>query len=230
MSQVDGELMREELWAIAGPLVADIAAHPFWEGLCDGTLPQDRLWHFAEQDARFAVPAYARALARTGAVADRDQDSALLCGAASATLAAVARMDGELSDLAREFGEPDLVSRTARVSPATHAHTSFMLAAPTASFAAGLGGLLPMTWFHQKLSLDLKQRCAPGSRYAEWIDRYCPESGFHDYVEAYLGMVDDYAARGSGADRSALVEAFRHGARHESNFAESAWLLQRWDV
>jgi len=225
--------MRDELRELAAPLVDAVIAHPFWQGVREGTLPPDSLWYFAEQDARFAVPAYARALARAAAVADRHEDSAVLCGAASATLDAVARMDGELAELALELGRatpPDAPSEAPRVSPATHAHTCFLLGAPASSFAAGLGGLLPMTWFHQRLSLDLRERTDPGSRYAAWIDRYIPESGFHDYVEAYLSMVDAFSVNCSANDRSALAAAFLHGAGHEWEFAESAWRLQHWDV
>jgi thiaminase/transcriptional activator TenA len=222
--------MRDELGELAAPLVDAVLAHPFWAGVRDGTLPPESMWYFAEQDARFAVPAYARALARASAVADRHQDSAVLCGAASATLDAVLRMDGELAELAGELGRAAATAEDARVSPATHAHSCFLLGAPAASFAAGLGGLLPMTWFHQRVSLDLRARSAPDTRYAAWIDRYIPESGFHDYVEAYLSMVDAFSENCSANDRSALAEAFLHGAAHEWEFAESAWRLQRWDV
>lgn len=221
-------MLRDELAAIAAPVLAAVVRHPFWEGVRDGTLPVDSLWYFAEQDARYAVPSYARALAVTASIADRTDSSAMLCGAASATFDAVARMDGELADLAKEFDRPPAAA--APVSPATHAHTAFMLAAPALSYGAAIGGLLPMTWFHQTVSRDLKNRCVPGSRYEAWIDRYCPESGYHDYVEAYLGMVDAFGEQCSAGDRAALSEQFLFGAHHELAFADSAWRLQTWAV
>ncbi|MFF7400698.1 thiaminase II/PqqC family protein [Streptomyces murinus] len=77
--------LRQRLCSRAEPLLAQVRAHPFWTGLCDGTLPPESLWHFAEQDFRFTVPAYARALARAAAVARRPEQGALLAGAAGAT-------------------------------------------------------------------------------------------------------------------------------------------------
>ncbi|NEA57504.1 TenA family transcriptional regulator [Streptomyces sp. SID13666] len=220
-------MLRDELSAIAKPVLAAVLEHPFWDGLRKGTLPADSLWYFAEQDARYAVPAYARALARTAAIADQDAHSALMSGAASVTLDAVGRMDGELAALATELGR---TVRTVAVSPATHAHTCFMLAAPAVSFGAAFGGLLPMTWFHQAVSRDLRERCVPGSRYEAWIDQYCPESGFHDYVEAYLSMIDEFGEQCSPTDRATLAEHFLFGARHELAFADSAFRLQAWSV
>lgn len=218
-------MLREQLRARAEPLVAMVLAHPFWAGLCDGTLPPEVLWHFAEQDARYTVPAYARALARTAAAADRDEHGALLAGAANATFESLTRMSRELAELSGRF---EGLEPAAGISPLTLAHTSFMTAVSTTSFGAGIGGLLPMTWFHQKVCLDLKERHVPGGRYSEWIDQYCPEDGFHGYVETYLGMIDDFGRRAPDAELTVLADSFLHGARYELAFCEAAWRLQSW--
>ncbi|GAA2150414.1 thiaminase II [Kitasatospora kazusensis] len=217
--------LREHLWERAEPLVAGVLAHPFWAGLRDGTLAPEVLWHFAEQDARYTVPAYARALARTAAAPDRDDHGALLAGAAGATFESLTRMSRELERLSERF---EGLEPAAGITPSTLAHTSFMTAAATTSFAAGIGGLLPMTWFHQKVCHDLTERRKPGSRYTWWIDQYCPEDGFHDYVEAYLGMVDDFGRRASDAELAVLGDSFLHGAHYELAFCEAAWRLQSW--
>ncbi|MQY11621.1 Aminopyrimidine aminohydrolase [Streptomyces sp. RB5] len=217
--------MRAELRRIAKPLAEEVREHPFWRGVRDGSLPAGALWYFACQDARYAVPAYARALARVAAAAERDEDGALLAGASAATFEATLRMDGELGELAGELGR---TVEPVPVGPVTHAHTSFMTAAATASFAAGLGGLLPMTWFHQQVSLDLRQRTKPGSRYERWVRRYIPEDGYHDYVAAYLALVDVFLARCSDREAEALTDSFRLGAAYELAFAESALRLAEW--
>ncbi|WP_207620966.1 TenA family protein [Streptosporangium minutum] len=222
--------MREELSAIAGPILARIREHPFWAGLRDGTLPSASLWYFAEQDARHVVPTYARALARCGAVADHDAHGALLCSAASATFGSLSRLDSELTKLAEALGKPP---GAAAVTPAPpiHAHTSFMLAAPAASFASGVGGLLPMTWFHLEVSDDLRERHEPGSRYAAWIDQYCPEGGFYrEYVAAYLDLVDEVGGQCSAGERGRLVDHFLLGARYEFSFVDAAWQRKGWSV
>ncbi len=246
-------MTRDELSAIAEPLLAEIKEHPFWHGLRNGTLPSAALWYFAEQDTRYVVPTYARALARTAAIADDDAHGALLCSAANATFGSVPRMVEELAKLADALGEPagpaaksgagadpgaaadpgagaDPGAAADPPGPVIHAHTSFMLAAPTTSFAAGIGALLPMTWFHLTISNDLKERHRPGSRYASWIDQYIPGGNYPEYVEAYLTMIDEVGGRCSIGERDQLVRHFLLGARYEWAFADTAWRQQAWPI
>ncbi|MFI7634271.1 TenA family protein [Nonomuraea sp. NPDC049400] len=220
--------MRAELSAIARPLVAKVKDHPFWTGLRAGTLPPSSLWYFAEQDARYVVPTYARALARCAALAERDEHGTLLCSAASATFGSLPKLAAGLSDLAAGLRLAGQDSPAAR--PVIHAYTSFMLAAPTISFAAGIAGLLPMSWFHLFVSDDLRERCEPGSRYASWVAQYPPGGDYEGYVNAYLAMVDEVGAQCSETDRKRLVEQFLIGARFEWAFADAAWRHQEWAV
>jgi thiaminase len=222
-------MMRDELAAIADPVVAEITEHPFWDGLRSGTLPAAALWYFAEQDARHVVPAYARALARCAALADHDRHGAALCSAATATFGSLPRLADELAGLGAALGERyDAADSTP--GPHIHAYASFMLAAPATSFAAGVGALLPMSWFHLLVSDDLKARHRPGSRYADWIGQYLPHDGYRDYVEALLDMVDEVGGQCSAAERRQLTEHFRLGARHEFAFADTAWQRHTWPV
>ncbi|MEV0232278.1 TenA family transcriptional regulator [Nonomuraea sp. NPDC050786] len=247
---------RADLSAIARPLVAKVKEHPFWTGLRAGTLPPSSLWYFAEQDARYVVPTYARALARCAALAERDEHGTLLCSAASATFGSLPKLAAGLSELAAGLSElaaglsepaaglsepvaglsqpaaglPVAGSDSTEARPVIHAYTSFMLAAPTISFAAGIAGLLPMSWFHLFVSEDLRERCAPGSRYASWVAQYPPGGDYAGYVNAYLAMIDEVGAHCSDLDRKRLVEQFLIGARFEWAFAEAAWRHQEWAV
>lgn len=220
--------MRGELAGLAAPVLDRLKNHPFWAGLCAGTLPPATLWYFAEQDARYVVPTYARGLAHCAALAERDAHGGLLSSASQATFGSLTRLFNELATLAGALGK-SLRPLTAPAPPIT-AYTSFMLAAPATSFVAGVGGLLPMTWFHLLVSDELRQRCVPRSRYAAWVEQYLPHAGYRDYVTAYLGMVDDVATRCSAGERDQLAEWFALGARHELAFADAAWGRQAWPV
>jgi thiaminase (transcriptional activator TenA) len=222
-------MMRDELSAISEGVLASLKEHPFWAGLRGGTLPPACLWYFAEQDTRYVVPAYARALARAAATADDDGYSALLCAAAAATFASIPRMASQLAALAAALGRPPDTPVTP-VGRTSHAHASFMFAGAAASFAAGLGALLPMTWFHLLVCDDLRLRHQPGGRYLAWIDQYCPGDGYAEYVEAYLTMIDEFGGQCSAAERSQLVTHFLLGVRHEWAFADAAWHRQPWGV
>jgi thiaminase (transcriptional activator TenA) len=224
------EMMRDELSAIAGPILHKIKEHPFWDGLRKGTLPAASLWYFAEQDARHVVPTYARALARCAALAEHDSHGALLSSASGATFGSLSRLDSELTKLAEALGKPPGAGAITPAPP-IHAYTSFMMAAPGASFAGGIGGLLPMTWFHLEVSTDLTERYEPGSLYAAWIDQYVPEGGYYqEYVDTYLNMIDEVGGQCSPGERDRLVEQFRLAARHEWAFADAAWRRQEWPV
>ncbi|NJP33343.1 TenA family protein [Micromonospora thermarum] len=220
---------QDELAALAVPLVERVTAHPFWAGLRDGTLPPEALWWFAEQDARYVVPAYARALARCAAGADRMEHAGLLAGAAQATVGSLPRLDRELGRLAETLGRT-AGSAPAGPGPAVHAYTSVMLAAPVTSFAAGVGALLPMSWFHLLVSDDLRRRADRSSRYGPWIEQYLAYDGFADYVAAWLAMVDEVVEAGGDGNRTRLVEWFLTGARCEWEFADAAWRRQGWAV
>jgi thiaminase (transcriptional activator TenA) len=222
--------MREQLAAAAAPVVAKVIGHPFWHGLRQGTLPGQSLWYFAQQDAAYVVPAYARALARTAAMAEQDSHSALLCSAAAATFeAATSRMPRELAALARDLGRRPADS-AAPIGPEIHAYTSFMAAAGTSCFAAGAAGLLPMTWFHLLVTDDLRERHGPGTRYAAWIGQYCQGEGYRDYVMAYLGMIDEVGEKCSDTERACLARQFLLAAGHEWALAEAAWRCRVWPV
>jgi thiaminase len=227
---------QQQLRGLAAPILWQVTEHPFWAGLRTGTLAPEALWYFAEQDAHYVVPTYARALAQCAAVAEFTPHASLLCSAAQATFGSLPRLEGELVRLAGELiqvedevGGPHWAARSA-AGPTVHGYTSFMLAAPVTSFSAGLGGLLPMTWFHLWVSRDLRRRTDPGSRYAAWIDQFCAYDGYEDYVAAYLGMVDDEAGRCSTREWDQLIAHFRAAARHELAFADAAWHQQRWSA
>ena len=54
-----------DLWRSIDPIYAEILAHPFLQGLTDGTLPKDCFRHYVTQDALY-LRDYARSLALAG--------------------------------------------------------------------------------------------------------------------------------------------------------------------
>lgn len=223
-------MMRDKLRAIASPVLDEIKEHPFWKGLHKGTLPADSLWYFAELDARYVVPTYARALARCAATADSDAHGSLLASAAHATFGSLPRLVSELEKLGVALGaRPDVPAGVP--GPAIQAYISFMRAASAMSFVSGIGGLLPMTWFHLQVCDYLREGLVPGSRYADWIHQYCPEDSYYrEYVEAYLGIVDEVAGQCSADECDQLVAQFTTAAHHELAFVDAAWRCEAWVV
>ncbi|WP_320065203.1 hypothetical protein [Micromonospora sp. RTGN7] len=221
------EPVRPALERVAAPVLDRVRAHPFWRGLRAGTLPAPVLWHFAEQDARFLVPAYARALSRCAALAPRDAHGELLSAAATATFGSLPRLREELALLATAVGGAPAAPATTP-DPVVHAYASFLLAAPATSFAGAVGALLPMSWFHLAISEELRRHPAGGPRYARWVAQFRAHDGFADYLSGFVGLVEAVAAGCVPAERTHLLELFSTGADYELSFADSAWQLDHW--
>jgi thiaminase len=225
-------VFRDELLEAAGPVLDEVRAHPFWAGLRSGGLAPERLRRFTTQDTWHLVPAYARALARAASAATVPAHGELLAGAATATFTSARRMIDELDILEselKEAGEPGGHGEPREggdrvAAPATAAHAAYLAEAGAQPFARAAVGLLPMTWFHQFVCRDLvREGVRPGSVYAGWVARYCPEEGFHTYVSAYLDLVEDCVRSATTAERGALVQQFMTGAHHEIGFVKAAW-------
>lgn len=222
-------MLRDELWEIADPVLRKIMDHPFWSGLRDGSLPGEALVHFVQQDTGYLLPAFARALARLGALATEDSHTLLLGQCVHATLEAKDRLWKAFVELAPRLGIAPPTAQ-APIDPATHAHCSFFHAATSTSLADGIGAVLPMVWFNVDLSDDLRDQQITGGRYAEWIAIYHPGEEYEYAVRVFLDMVEEIGERCSAADRQRLVEQFSIGVRYEWAFAEGAVRKPTWPV
>ncbi|MCW7945889.1 hypothetical protein AAW14_28790 [Streptomyces hygroscopicus] len=220
-------MLHEELKQLAEPVWKETLEHPFWTALRDGSLPARSLTTFVEQSAVHLLPAYARALARTAAATRWDRHVALLANAAAGTVQA---RDGLLeahNGLSAELGLPQADSG-ATVAPATHAHTMFLHAATASTVAAGMGALLPLAWFHQLTSDDLRRRREPGSRYGAWIDAYHPGPGYAQTVSDLVEAYDELGELMARPGRAELLEYFAAGLRYTITVTEAAWTRAGW--
>ncbi|MFF8282392.1 TenA family protein [Streptomyces albus] len=216
-------MLSRTLRELADPVLEKVKAHPFWSGLRDGTLPGESLSHFVEQDTAYLLPAYARALAHSAAVAGADAHTALLGRSITGTLEARDRLREKYAELAGGLGVAPIADPPGKADPVTHAHCAFFRASAAASFAAGVGALLPMVWFNHQVSDDLLERHRPGSRFAKWIEVYHPGPGYAYAVRAFWALADELGESVSPARREELVAHFRTGVRHEWAFAEASW-------
>ncbi|MER6666878.1 hypothetical protein ABT256_20210 [Amycolatopsis japonica] len=223
-------MLHDELLEMADPVLRKVLDHPFWAGLRDGSLPGEALTHFVQQDTGYLLPAYGRAMARCAAVAPDDAHSVLFARSVSGTMEAKDRLRAAFADLAPSLGiEPP--AEQAPIDPLTHAHCSFFHAAAATSLPAGVGALMPMTWFNYNVSKDLAERHTPGSRYEPWIELYQPSDGYYRHVvRRYLDLADEIGDRCSGHERRTLIEQFSISVRYEWTFAESAWRRPAWPV
>lgn len=216
--------LSARLWESAEATYAAILAHPFLQGLTDGTLPREAFRHFVVQDSHY-LRDYARALAVCAAKAPTDDDVRAFAGDAIGAIAAEQEMHREfMADLGG--GRPG----DETVLPTTRAYTSYLLATVHGgSFAEGLAAVLPCYWIYAKAGAELLAKSSPDPLYARWIGVYGDEA-FQEVVRRVVALTDRIGEELSPAETARAVEHFSATARYEWMFWDAAWRGETWPV
>lgn len=215
-----------DLWRSIEPIYAEILAHPFLQGLTDGTLPRDCFRHYVTQDALY-LRDYARALALAG-IRSPHEDAFLMFNEHAVGAIAVERSlhGGFLKDL--DISE----DKFSQISPAptTLAYTSYLLRkAVLGDYPEILGAVLPCYWIYAEVGQALLEKGSPNPMYQTWIDTYGGEE-FGAVVEAVLDVTDRACEDLSPAQRTAVTDAFVTTSRYEWMFWNMGWTLEGWPV
>lgn len=207
---MNDQKLSQQLWHDNLDLAEACLAHPFIQGLADGTLSENRYALFAQQD-HFYLDAYARSYA-FGVIHAHDwqtrrQFGRLLSGILS---------EGTL----HENTAPQLGVSLDDVQPlpAAREYTDFLLAtAATGTMGEHLAAMAPCArlygWLGQRLA------DAPHSdRYGFWITMYSARD-YLSKIDIVEQLLDQH---GDPHGREAL--RFRTAMQLEYNFFDSAWI------
>jgi thiaminase/transcriptional activator TenA len=212
---------------LADPVWQAQRAHPFVQGIGDGTLPLDRFAHWVRQDYRFLVE-YCRLF---GLAAARAPDLETLARFAD-LLQATARTEMDLHRAsAAELGIDARELEAAPMAPTTRAYTDFLVrVAATGDYAELAAALLPCMWGFAEIGGALAARGEPPEpRYARWVRTYAdPE--FAALAAWCRELVDRLAGGADAALRRRMEEAFLTSSRYEYLFWDMAWRLEAWPV
>ncbi len=215
-----------ELWRSIEDIYAGILAHPFLQGLTDGSLDEERFRFYVLQDALY-LREYARSLSLAG-VRSPGEDALVMFNEHSAGAITVERSlhEGFLEDLSVTREE---AGRT-QMSPTTLAYTSFLLkTAALGDYPEVLGAVLPCYWIYERVGKALLERGSPNPLYRKWIDAYGGEE-FGALVEAVLDLSDNVFEGLNPIQRTRVTEAFVTTSRYEWMFWDAAWRLEEWPV
>ncbi|WP_422742866.1 thiaminase II [Mycobacterium sp. WMMD1722] len=216
----------QRLWRDIEPIYAAILAHPFVEGLVDGSLEEPVFAHYIAQDVHY-LRDYARALAVVGAKAPALTDTAMFARHAAEVF------DVELalhSTLLPELGIDPAALADVSVAPTTRAYTSYLLATVYGgSFADGLAAILPCYWIYARVGEDLAARGSVHPRYQRWIDSYGSEE-FGATVAEVLALTDRVGATLTPGDEAAARRHFVTTSRYEWMFWDAAQRRETWPV
>lgn len=219
-------MFRDELWSAIDEIYAEILAHPFLQGLTDGSLPAEAFRHYVVQDSHY-LRDYARALAVCAAKAPDDGSVRQFAADAAGAIAAEQAMHAEFMTA---YGSSASEAAAEPVLPSTRAYTSYLLATVYGgSFAEGLGAVLPCYWIYARVGEALLEKSSPDPLYARWIATY-GDAEFQATVRAVLDLTDRIGTELSEVERAKVIQHFVTTSRYEWMFWDAAWRGESWPV
>jgi len=216
----------EELWHSTQNIYASILAHPFIQGLTDGSLSRAAFQFYVIQDALY-LRHFAQCLSLAAAKAPSDDWLVMFNQHSSAAiLGERALHDGFFS----EFGLSSSEVWSTPLAPTNLAYTRYLLATAYAQpFHEVLAALLPCYWIYWEVGKELEQRGSPNPLYQRWIDTYA-SAEFGSNVEQVLSLTNTIALTLSVEQRTAMREHFIATARYEWMFWQMGYSQERWPV
>ena len=202
--------LSSKLWQDHLELANESLAHPFVQGIADGTLPKETFAYYVGQDA-FFLEAFARAYSIAAAKAPTWQSFNVFHELATGVLSEL-----NLHHNYAQAWQVDL----AQVSPgtATRQYTDFLLAtAWSQPIGVTAVAMSPCMRLYAYLGQQLAQDGIPEHAYKDWIATYSSDE-FEPLATQLEALVDEYA------DESELIRStYRYAMVCERDFFQSAW-------
>lgn len=202
-------------------------AHPFVQGIGDGTLSEERFRFYLAQDYVYLIDFsrfFAVAAAKAPTLASMERFAKLL----DETLHF--EMDLHRA-ICAEFGISQEELERTRPAPTCLAYTSYLLRLAYEGEAVTLlTALLPCSWGYGEIGLRLQAKgLPPVAHYAKWIETYA-SAEYQEIVGWLRGLFDEAVSDVGPAMRPRLQEIFDTSSRWEYLFWEMAWKVEGWPV
>ncbi|ADU32452.1 thiaminase II [Evansella cellulosilytica] len=201
-------------------------AHPFVQGIGDGTLDKEKFRFFMIQDYLYLID-YAKLFA-IGAVKAKDVETmGKFANLLDSTL-------NEEMSLHREYGKKFGITpeefEQAAPAPTTLAYTHYMLhVGQNGTLADLVTALLPCMWSYWEIGKELNE--IPGASehefYGEWIQMYSSEE-FGQLAEWTINLLDELTEGKTEDELAKLEEIFLNTTRFEYMFWDMSWNKQMW--
>jgi len=207
-------------------IYARILAHPFVNGLTDGSLAQEAFQFYAVQDALY-LREFSRGLSVLAAKAPEEDAAILFNDSAKNAIVVERALHGSFFN---QWGLSVEEVLATSMAPNTVLYTSYLLrVAYERPFHEGLGAFLPCFWIYWEVGKALVHQGSPVPIYHQWIQTYASEA-FADTVQRVLALTDRLANELTEAQRNRTAEHFVMASRFEYMFWDMGYRLQSWDV
>ncbi len=200
------------------PLWGAILEHPFITGLRDGTLPDEALTFYFEQNVHYIdMVLRCRTVAAAKASSDRERSFFL-----DRTPVIAEELQHQRKMLAALGGNPN-----APIAPACHGYTRHVLTlAWSRKPVEYFGSFLPCPLSYDEIGRQLRGRLTkPAHR--DWWDFYSSRQ-HNEMCDRYRGFVDELAAGLSDAERAEMRKNFVLSSKYEYWFWDMAYNRETW--
>lgn len=202
--------LSQRLWQANQDLAQACLAHPFVQGIADGTLPQEKFAYYVGQDA-FFLEAFARAYTLAAAKAPDWQGFTTFHELAGGVLSELRLHD----NYAQAWG---VSLATVQPGGATRRYTDFLLATawsqPVGVTAIAMSPCMRLYAF---IGQTLAQPSIPDHAYGDWIRTYSSHD-FEPLAAQLETLVDHYSP-----DNELAATTFRYAMQCEYDFFDAAW-------
>ena len=201
-------------------------AHPFVQGIGDGTLDKEKFRFFMVQDYLYLID-YAKLFALGAMKADDVETMGKFAGLLDTTL-------NEEMSLHRQYGEKFGITpeefEKAKPSPTTLAYSHYMLhVGQNGTLADLVAAVLPCMWSYWEIGKELNE--IPGASehefYGEWIKMYSSKE-FGDLAIWTIDLLDRLTEGKPEDELAKLEEIFLNTTRFEYMFWEMSYNMEMW--
>jgi thiaminase/transcriptional activator TenA len=197
-----------------------IYEHPFLRDLAAGTLSDERLAFYFEQNTHYINNVVkCRSIATAKAHNNEIRDFFL-----SRTAMVVDELHHQEDMLRRVGGQAG-----ARIAPTCHAYTRHILNLVwTKDPVEYLGSFMPCPWTYDEIGIQLRSADLQGAP-AEWWEFYMSVE-HNELVANYRAFVDKYSEGLSDERRQQMLDNFIISTNYEYRFWDMAYNLEQWPL
>ena len=224
----EGNVMKfsERLYQKLQPIWRQNHAHPFVQGLGDGTLDKEKFRFFMVQDYLYLID-YAKLFALGAIKADDVKTMGKFANLLDSTLNTEMALHRQY---AKKFGISEEELEQAKPSPTTLAYTHYMLhVGQNGALADLVAALLPCMWSYWEIGKELND--IPGAAdhefYGEWVQMYSSEE-FGALAMWCIELLDSLTEGKREDELAKLEEIFLNTTRFEYMFWEMSYRQEMW--
>jgi thiaminase (transcriptional activator TenA) len=223
--RIEGAALCERLRNDCAELWEELHAHPFIEGLADGTLPPETFRFYIEQNLQYLVE-YARAMALAAGRAGDVETMRIFSADLTNIVEVEIPENRELLARVLELGARDLKGSEG-MAPATVTYTGFLVeTAATSRPVEVMAAIVPCALSYGEIAARRREQIVEHPVYAEWV-RFFASPDYAGVVERmqadfeWLVACDD-------VELERLSCLFTTGVRLERGFWDMAYAREHW--